>query len=311
MGVANSLAGPGSIVGNFSGTWTSTGQINAANINNVLTVGAPYSWGGVDIGDDINKAYAALPANGGEIDIFPNASAACYNYSTPIVLAVAGKYVWLKGRGATSSTVPGSPAGLCLNYVPTTGRAITLDYVPQIGGGATISHGLSDLTLQNNGCTVTVGPSAGCGSSATGLYIGGTNSGIQIGVVRNVVIQGFATGVTLVNNGTAVPWGINFENVSWNYNNVGFHFGSTGIESTTFVNPKFLFNDTGIDGDLSGSDVNIYGGSIDSSASYGIHTTGTGILDITNTHFENPGPTTTHYISTGCQHLPDWGLCSR
>src|SRR5262245_43623378 len=54
----------------------------------------------MDIGQEINAAYAALP-DGGKIIILPPAAPvggdSCYHYSTPIVFGSAGRIVTLEG----------------------------------------------------------------------------------------------------------------------------------------------------------------------------------------------------------------------
>jgi hypothetical protein len=76
-----------------------------ANINGVLYVGGTIrAWGIGDIGTQINNAYAAWPATGGTISVIPQASGACYNFSTPIQFATVGKYAILQGLGPGTST---------------------------------------------------------------------------------------------------------------------------------------------------------------------------------------------------------------
>jgi hypothetical protein len=178
---------------------------------------------------------------------------------------------------------------------------MTLDYVPAGGGGFVTAHGAQGFTLINNSC-VTLG---GCGSSAVGIQIGTTNSGTQNGVFSNIKVEGFGTGIQLTSNGTAVPWGIHFINLALAANTTGFNFASTGIENTIFTNPKIAFNATGIAGNLTSSDLYIQGGSIDSNTTFGIHTTGTGILNINQTHFEDLGVwlKALHTLSTQVQAL--------
>lgn len=102
-----------------------------------ITVGDNTGWSG-DIGAQINAAYAALPANGGEIVVVPPASGSCYNYTTPIVFNTSGKYPILEGA-------PASSGGVCLNYTPTTATAaLTLDYVP-VSGVSQGGHGLRNI----------------------------------------------------------------------------------------------------------------------------------------------------------------------
>ena len=76
-----------------------------AQINNGGTSGfATYVGGSLpqigtsaDMGAQINAAYAALPATGGEIILLPQTGGGCYNFSTPIAFVTSGKYIALAG----------------------------------------------------------------------------------------------------------------------------------------------------------------------------------------------------------------------
>src|SRR6266404_674654 len=70
-----------------SGKETFTGLLNCKNIEGVQCVDSTLSRGGSDIGAELNLAYAALPAHGGVIWLFPNPNDNVYNFSTPIVFA--------------------------------------------------------------------------------------------------------------------------------------------------------------------------------------------------------------------------------
>src|ERR1700741_2324824 len=131
--MATNLAGPGTISGTFggnytttgnnthSGTETFTGRVYTCQQGNVLYVGGPITcWAGADIGAQINSAYAALPSTGGEIDILPQASGACYNYTTPIVMTTASKFATVRGLAPNSINDSFIITGVCLNYTPTT-----------------------------------------------------------------------------------------------------------------------------------------------------------------------------------------------
>jgi hypothetical protein len=147
---------------------------------NTITVGANNTS---DIGAQINAAYASLPSNGGIIIVIPKSDNSCFNFTTPIVANVSGKYLLLEGQLA------GGTGSGCLNFTPTTGAAMTLDYVP-IGGSRGAVYGIKDLFLSNNLCT-SIG---GCGGSTTGISVTSTNGGIDGAIMQNVTIQGFSVG---------------------------------------------------------------------------------------------------------------------
>jgi hypothetical protein len=155
-------------------------SVNTSSLNNVVFVGGVNT---TDIGTQINAAYAALPANGGTIIIVPKADNSCYNFSTPIVANVSGKFLLLEGEMTGGNTTG------CLNYTPTTGSAITLDFVP-VGGSRAGLFGVKNLYLVNNFCT-SIG---GCGGSDTGITVTFTNGGIDGAIMQNVTIQGFTVG---------------------------------------------------------------------------------------------------------------------
>ncbi len=101
-------------LGTSSAPWNaSLKTATAASINGVLCA---TDFSGSDIGAQINAAYAALPANGGEI--YVPASASSYNFMTSIIFNTPGKPARLFGAGNIATK---------LNYTPTSGTAITID----------------------------------------------------------------------------------------------------------------------------------------------------------------------------------------
>ena len=167
------------------------------NTSLVYVGGSVPQWGtNPDMGAQINTAYASCPNTGCTIVLVPQMSGSCYSYSTPITFTTVGKYALLQGGGPTSEgpgsivsgvIVPGQSGGACLNFfTPTTAiSAITLDYVSALGGGNASAHGIRDIILQNNGCQEI----GGCGSSASGIQLGGSNSGAQNGEIANTKEQ--------------------------------------------------------------------------------------------------------------------------
>ncbi len=163
--------------------WAQTGSFKDV----VYVGGAVSAWRESDIGAQINHAYDALPPNGGTIMIVPPNGEGCYDYWTPIMLTVPGKYVRLEGTGSGNSA--------CLNYRPRTGAAITLDYVANKNIPQNTNHGLRNILLVNNSCYTT----DGCGSSAIGINTGPTNGGSTYAVFENVSVSGFSVGYRNLN----------------------------------------------------------------------------------------------------------------
>jgi len=261
-------------------------------INNVLCVGGAITrWGAGDIGAQLNAAYAALPATGGTIYLLPQANGSCYNYSTPIVFATAGKYLILNGLAPGTSN-NANPGGACLNYTPTTATdAMSIDWTPLAGGGIKSGSGINYITLVNNGC-FTIG---GCGSSANGIRISKTNGGVENGLFNGVTVQGFGTGI-LDNNAATVAYGMTWNNLSVVYNTTGCNF--IGYESLMMNGFYAQSNATGFS--MASGEVTFYGGGIESNTVNNFIYTGASGLARANfygVHFENLPNLTQHYIS--------------
>ncbi len=176
-------------------SWTYANGSSSTRLHNVIYAD---QLPGIDIGDQVNHAYAALPANGGHIIISGQADGSCYSFSTPIVLNAAGKYVLLEYAGS-GGVITNGAIGVwsgCLNYTGT-GAAITLDYATSVTDSLSPIHGLKNIVLVNNFCAKT-----GCTSSATGILICGSgisgctssNRGIQSATMENVSVSGFSVG---------------------------------------------------------------------------------------------------------------------
>ncbi len=278
-------------------------------INSALVYvgGSVPQWGSnPDIGAQINVAYASCPATGCTIVLVPQFNGSCYDFSTSIAFATVGKYALLQGGGPTSEgpgpapTVPGQAGGACLNYTPTTTTsAITFDYVPHWGGGNAPAHGIRDLILQNNGCQKI----GGCGSSATGIQLGGSNSGAQNGEIANVKVNGFNTGINFIDSSTQ-SWGMVLRSDSIVNNAVGISLAGS-LENISLFGGRVAVN--GIGFSMTGNaDVFAHGVSIDSNLMAGVKAT-SGIFSCTNCHWENESadaPITTHYfVGSGAASL--------
>jgi hypothetical protein len=277
LGTLSSLA--------VSGTTTLTGSLVPKIIDNVQVVDSTLSRGGSDIGAELNLAYAALPASGGVIWLFPKADGTNYTYSTPIVFATSAKPVRLECYGATAP-VPTANGACTLNYTPTTAtNAIKLDYTLNASGsGIEPNHGIINVTFINNGCFT----NGGCGSSASGIKIGNTNGGAGQARFR-VRIIGFGTGFDAV----GIPnyaWGMHFEGSSFIENTLAMNMGA-GTENVVCEHCMFVSN--GQEFTATGGDTYFYGTSFDGHT----NTTGginlnwngrasTAFAEFTDCHFE-------------------------
>ena len=128
-------------------------------------------FSGIDIGAQINAAYASLPATGGEIILTESGS-----FSTPVVFDTPNKPALLVGLPADIIT---------LTYERTTGTAITFNYGTQHRMG----HGMRDVTL--------TGP--GDASNTVGVVFGGTNGAEGIDF-RDFKIQSFGVNLQMGSN---------------------------------------------------------------------------------------------------------------
>jgi hypothetical protein len=123
---------------------------------------------GVDIGEQINAAYADLPATGGAILLEESAA-----FSTPIVFGADGKPALLIG-------LPGDI--VTLTYTGNSGTAITFD----CGRGHRMGYGMRDLTL--------TGP--GSFTDTRGVQFGGANGAEGI-TLRDFKIESFGTNLQM------------------------------------------------------------------------------------------------------------------
>lgn len=83
---------PVTLEGNLTAT-AGQNQINAQVLETAQIVDSSLGRGGVDIGDEINKAYAACPTPASICTILLgiNATGGFYSYTTPIVAATKGR----------------------------------------------------------------------------------------------------------------------------------------------------------------------------------------------------------------------------
>lgn len=264
------------------------GAVQSA-FNTTLYVGGTISfWSGSDVCAQINSAYAALPSYGGSIGILPSSNGSPYNCTTPIVFNTSGKYVILFGVAPANGQNQG---GASLNYTPTTATTfLTLDWTPAGGGAFVPGAGLRDINLINNSC----GTAGGCGSSARGIDLGGTNAGAELGYFQNVTVEGFGTAVR---NLAQVGFGQTWINTSVRYNTVGWSVPVNDfVEEHTFLGGHFSQNGTAF-ADAAGSQIQWIGTAFDSNTVAGLTCSNNGVFTFIAPHFENLGPTTTHYVT--------------
>jgi len=271
----------------FTGNENHTGIETYKNLNNALIVDTANSqgWAGADIGAWINAAYAALPAAGGRILVFCNATSSAANFSTPIVFNTSNKYVKLQGICTANS----SGSGVVLNYTPTTATiAMTFDYTPAGGGGYTPGNGMEGIVLANNGCVT----NGGCGSSATGIQFGNTNGGAHMADFTNVRISGFGTGI---NFNDTVGWGVKLNNFHLAWNTVGGTF-TQPQESIAWTSGSCAVNGTcWTTAAIAASDLFVSDVSIDSNTVGGM--TGALLFTCSECHFENLSQPTVNYVN--------------
>jgi len=129
-------------------------------------------FAGADLGAQINAAYAALPASGGNILI----PAGNFNVSTPIVIGTT-KQAYLTCLAGSSSAAGGDSV---LTWTPSSGTMLTLN-----ARGTNLS-----------GCVLN-GP--GGTNTAIGVVLGGSNTDI-FGDMRDTYIAGFHVGLEILSN---------------------------------------------------------------------------------------------------------------
>lgn len=133
---------------------------------------------GVDIGDQVNHAYADLPATGGQI-VVPGGP---YTFAHPITFTTLNKPALLTCANSTAT----------LTYLNTTGAAITLDWGFQVPGGPTPPTGSANAYSGVIGCSL-VGSG---GTSSAGIQMG-PNNGTVGTVLQNNQVTGFYNGLSV------------------------------------------------------------------------------------------------------------------
>jgi hypothetical protein len=268
----------------FSNTTTLTGVALSCKPNSVLYVGGAITcWSGTDIGAQINAAYATLPTAGGQIVVLPPTGGGCYSYSTPITFTTTGKFIILQGAAPNQSTT--GPAGVCLNYTPTTAtKAITFDIDQTgVGSGNAMGAGMRDITLVGGSLCNTNG---GCGGSAVGISTGTNGCGACL--FLNDSIEGFNEGFAVTDT---YGWGIHWLNTAIIWNGTGIYYNvPSGHELDKFIGG--ILNDNGTGVALSTAELSIVSTSLDSNMTCGVSIGNRGSLHTTAVHWENNPPGT-------------------
>jgi hypothetical protein len=185
---------------------------------------------GVDIGDQVNHAYASLPPGGGRIRVPPNPAGGCWQFTTQILLNASG----------TPALIEGDPGGgTCLIFTPTSGDAITFNVGEQHRG-----VGMRDIKLEG-ACTTDACTNSG-GVTSRGI-VTNTTLGADDQFFLNVQVgdrgAGFLTG--WVFNGTYTTFLSYVLNSSAVGNNVGALYPQ-GAENNRWVGGVFAANATGV-----------------------------------------------------------------
>lgn len=266
------------------------GAAEAGSTGNVRYVGAGINgWGSGDIGAQINAAYVTLPPRGGTIVVVAAPNGACYSFTTPIVAALAGKYLLLEG-GALASQVTRAATPACLNFLPTNASAaITLDYVPANEPTAIATHGIQNLTLINNQCE-TMG---GCNSGATGISFGRANSGATGGAFAGLKVIGFGTGLALSSSNSR-GGSLAVRDCSISYNTTGFLAIDADGGQVSFDACHFHGNATAVS---STSSLRISNSWMESNTVLGVNCSSPAACDINSDHFENAEADSTHFLA--------------
>lgn len=266
-----------------------------SSLNGVSYVGGSCasSWGGGDIGAQINTAYTALPSTGGKIVIVSQTNGACYSYSTPILLNTQGKQAILQGASGTSNANGDVDGGACLNYTPNTATtAITIGWGPVTGGGYAPGGGFRDLTLKANGGCFAPG---GCGNLATSVLT--TNGGAHHGFFQNVKIEGFGQAWRFNDNSDG--WGLLWSQFSIVNNTHGVLVSSTlGEEKLVWDGGSCAVNGDCIVNLQPATDFYLHGVSIDSNTTSPMINNGA-TMTFSDCHFENLGQSNIQYITSG------------
>ena len=283
---SNNLTAPGPI-----GT-TTPSIVDAYALNAVLYVGANIvQWSGSDIGAQINSAYAALPAAGGQIVVEPKTGGGCYAYTTPITFTTAGKFVIIQGAVSNNSNASSIPGGSCLNFTPSSGTALTFDIdASGVGSGNAMGAGMRDITLSNNLCIT----NGGCGGTAIGISTGTVGCGSCM--FSNDSIEGFNEGMSITDN---AGWGIVWLNTSFVWNATGIYYNTPGgHELDKFYGGILNTDGTAVNLNV-GDELAVFGGHLDNNTTCGVSMGNNSTLHLIGVHYENTGGTNLPTYSCG------------
>ena len=277
-----------------------TGNLTAANpcnIGGAMYVGGGCTfWSGSDIGAQINSAYTACPSYGCTIYILPP-SGSCYSWTTAINFSTVGKLVNLVGIAPAGVASGTQDTGACLNWQSSSGTAATIDWQPTSGGGPP-GGGITNVTFWDNSCTT----NGGCGNTANGLSIGPVNGGCMGCTFSKVKWRGWGSGVIFQANGAVLEFTQRFDNFVFQNNTIGVN-SAQASEGWNFDTGLFIQNGTGFSQNATNTQIKFDEVHWDGNTAAGFTGSGCsgGIFTFVANHFENNGPTTTHYVSCGGQ----------
>lgn len=258
----------GALAGSSSFTFDGT----TMRVENFDTVLSADMFTGVDIGDQINTAYAYVVAQGlkGAIVTLPGT---VYTYSTPIVMATNGVRISVKGA-------PGQ--GTELKYTGTGAGATVNCSIPASGVSHTSWEVFQGITFTGNNTSTT--------SPQIGVLLGGS-IGASGAILNQVNIHGFGYGY----NTDANTYHTMYMNSSvWNCGkNILVNSAANAGEEIQFLNVFCVDGASNTPDDCfdiqGASSVIITGGSIDDGQ---IRMRGSVLsLTINGVHFENPNST--------------------
>jgi len=303
---AATLTGGGSLTGTFTGAPNFNGGITVmpCDIGQTKYVGGGCtSWAGSDILAQINSAYAALPATGGEIVVLPQPTGACYSANTTVNFNTAGKYIRFGGRAPSNDSSGQVIGGTCIMFTHVGAvNMFNVDWTPGAGGGYVASAAFHDITLVNSsteGGATQCTTAGGCGSSAVAINIPGSNAGAHLSNWQNITVKGFGTGMAAAGT-SGVGWGGLCINCSFAANNTGV--AMNGTEGFTFLGGDFSVNATGFKATnlASVNNIKFVGVHWDSNTTLGFDGSAAaacGSVEFNSNHFENAGTSNVAYVN--------------
>jgi hypothetical protein len=281
----------------FNGSSTVTGS-STFSTQSFDTIKYADQFSGVDMGAQINAAYASCPTSGCEI-IIPGGT---WYYATPIVINRYQVPALIMGTGGGGFY---HAAPTTLVYTSSTGIGFTYNVAQYASGGI----GLQNLSLVGP-AGVYAGGTTGVGSSTTvsnttstqAIHLGGSNGATGF-LLKGVQISGWGKGVVYDNNTFVTT--LDTDAIQYNGMNIYYPNATNAFENNRVTNSVIADSQYGTGSiatncvylnNNSGADWQFSNDSFDDCqvnvAAVGAKGT---IVHFTNNHFENP-----NYGGTGC-----------